>query len=255
MMDPTQRFTTRVENYVKHRPGYPPEILDLLSQRCGLAPSWRIADVGSGTGILSELFLRLGATVYGIEPNQAMREAAGQLLSSYPTFRSVAAPAEATTLPDASVDLVTAGQAFHWFDPVRARREFARILRPGGWVALIWNERRIDDSPFSRDYEHLLSTFCPDYETIHHSHIDRAVLAQFFAPSPFETHLLDNHQSFDFEGLQGRLLSSSYAPESGDPRHEPMLAQLQQIFSRHQQNGRVRFDYDTQLFLGRLTPP
>src|SRR5262245_64642768 len=137
----TQRFSSLVENYIKYRPGYPNEVIETLRSECGLTSGSIIADVGSGTGILTEMFLRIGNTVYGIEPNREMREAAERLLKDYPRFRSVASRAEETTLDDASVDFITAGQAFHWFDREKTREEFARILRPRGWVALIWNER------------------------------------------------------------------------------------------------------------------
>jgi SAM-dependent methyltransferase len=252
MPDPTQRFTTRVENYVKYRPSYPPGILDVLARRCGLTSSSQIADIGSGTGILTALFLKNGNTVYAVEPNQAMRTAAVAQLISYPHFHSIAATAEATTLPDTSIDLITAGQAFHWFDPARAKREFVRILKPGGWVALIWNERRIDDTPFSQAYERLLRTYAPEYETIHHRHIDRAVFRNFFAPHDFIVETQENAQLFDYAGLQGRLLSSSYVPEEGSPAHAPMLTELRAIFEQHHQSGHVRFDYETHIYCGQL---
>jgi ubiquinone/menaquinone biosynthesis C-methylase UbiE len=149
--DVTQRFSSRVDNYIRYRPGYPDAILDTLRDAYGLTPASIVADVGSGTGILTEMFLRHGNVVYGIEPNREMREAAERLLAGYDRFHSVAATAEDTTLGDDSVDLVTAGQAFHWFDPSKARAEFARVLKPGGWVALIWNERVVT-TPFLADY-------------------------------------------------------------------------------------------------------
>ena len=148
MTDPTQRFTSRVEHYVRYRPSYPRDLLDLLETRCGLSSASVVADVGSGTGILSELFLENGNRVIGIEPNKEMREAAERRLRRHPRFTSVAGTAEATTLDDASADFVAAGQAFHWFDPERARTEFSRILKPGGWVVLAWNLRRKEATPF-----------------------------------------------------------------------------------------------------------
>ena len=165
MLSPTVRFSTRVENYVRYRPGYPDAVLAWLRAECDLTPAAVVADIGSGTGKLAELFLRNGNRVFGVEPNREMREAGEGMLAGFPNFVSVDGAAEATTLPAASVDFVTAGQAFHWFDRQTARREFARILKPGGWVVLVWNERR-SDSPFLRDYEALLREFASEYEQV-----------------------------------------------------------------------------------------
>src|SRR5213595_654680 len=133
MSDPTKRFSNRVENYIKYRPGYPDAVIDLLTEECRLTQQSIIADIGSGTGILSELFLKNGNSVFAIEPNAAMRRTAEDLLRKHPKFTSIDAAAEATTLDIASVDFVTAAQAFHWFDRKNARKEFARILKPEGW--------------------------------------------------------------------------------------------------------------------------
>lgn len=253
MIDPTRRFSSRVENYVKYRPGYPPVIVDLLRSECGLREHAVIADVGSGTGILAELLLKSGYTVLGVEPNAEMRAAGDRLLESYPGFTSVAATAEQTSLPDHSVDAVAAGQAFHWFDQTRARAEFARIVRRGGWVVLIWNERRPDATPFLAAYEQLLQQYAPDYANVSHRQVDDSVIGPFFAPSGYKLRTFPNVQSFDFEGLTGRLLSSSYAPDAGHPNHEPMITALRTIFDTYQQNGRVAFEYDTQVYYGQLS--
>ena len=212
-----------------------------------------IADIGSGTGILSRLFLEHGNRVLGIEPNREMREAAERALAGYPSFTSVDATAEATTLPDSSVDFVTAGQAFHWFDPDAAKAEFSRILRPPGCVVLVWNERRTE-SPFMREYEQLLRELGTDYAEVTHRNVGGARLAGFFAPNAYRLLRFDNRQVFDYESLVGRLLSSSFAPQPGDPRHERMLKRLREIFDRHETGGKVSFDYDTKLYFGRLAP-
>jgi SAM-dependent methyltransferase len=253
MIDPTQRFSSRVENYIRYRPGYPPAILDLLAAKCGLTSAATVADVGSGTGILTGLLLKSGARVFGVEPNADMRRAGEKLLADQPNFTSVAGTAEATTLPDQSVDLITAGQAFHWFDREKARREFGRILRPGGWVVLIWNDRNISDRPFFRAYERLLVTYGTDYTAVNHKNVDSEIIGSFFGPTGFGEASHPNDQTFDFAGLKGRLLSSSYAPEADDPRHAPMLAALQSLFAAYQTNGTVTFDYDTTVFFGRLS--
>jgi SAM-dependent methyltransferase len=253
MKDPTQRFSTRVDNYVRYRPSYPPQVLDLLRDECGLTADSIVADVGSGTGILSELFLRNGNTVFAIEPNREMRAAAERLLAHYERFHSVDGTAEDTSLPYRSVQFVTAGQAFHWFHSDRARVEFARILERGGWVVLVWNDRRTDATPFLRDYQQLLRDHAPEYGHVTHKQLGGPDFDRFFGPGGYRTASFPNHQQFDFDGLRGRLLSSSYAPEPGQPGHDAMLSRLREIFDAHQQNGGVTFEYDTQVFFGRLT--
>jgi SAM-dependent methyltransferase len=250
--DPTARFTERVADYAAHRPSYPAEMIGRLAREGVLRPADVVADVGSGTGILTALLLDHGHTVYAVEPNAAMASEAAARLGGNPRFHAVAGRAEATGLADASCDAVTAAQAFHWFEIDAARREFARILRPGGPVVLLWNIRRLDATPFLREYEDLVQRFAIDYEKISAGWADEEAIARFFAPSSFEVRGLEYRQAFGFEGLRGRLLSSSYAPPAGHPRHEPMIAELRQLFDRHQRGGEVAFEYDTRVYWGRL---
>ncbi|OYW77498.1 MAG: SAM-dependent methyltransferase [Verrucomicrobia bacterium 12-59-8] len=247
---PEQRFSDRVENYVRYRPSYPQEIIPLLQCEATLTAQSIIADIGSGTGISAELFLRAGCNVHAVEPNLEMRTAAERLLAHYPSFHSVNGSAQATTLTDRSVDFIVAAQAFHWFNTPETRAEFTRILKPGGNVALIWNERKLDDTPFLHAFEQLLLTFGTDYAQIRHENIDTAALGAFFV-GPYATHTFAYEQHFDFEGLKGRLLSSSYAPAEGQPRHEEMIAELRRIFDAHEASGQVCFEYDTRVHLGR----
>ncbi|MBZ5718811.1 MAG: methyltransferase domain-containing protein [Acidobacteriia bacterium] len=249
--DPTQRFSSRVDNYVRYRPGYPPEVLELLKTDCGLTPSSVIADIGSGTGILTRIFLENGNRVFGVEPNEDMRRAGEGLLAGYPQFTSVAGSAEATTLRDRSVDMVTAAQAAHWFEREAARREFLRILKPGAWTVLLWNERKTDSTPFLREYEKLLLTYGTDYEDVRHERTTTAIDG-FFAPAPYQVRVFDMHQEFDYPALEGRLLSSSYTPQPGHPKYRPMLKELQRIFEAHQTAGRVRFEYSTRVYYSQL---
>jgi SAM-dependent methyltransferase len=253
--NPTDRFGNRVADYVATRPGYPPAVLDILRGAAGLMPTldFAVADIGSGTGLSTIPFLENGNLVFGVEPNREMRLAAEDLLAGWPNFCSVAGTAEATTLPDTSVDLVVAGQAFHWFDPPRARVEFRRILRLGGSVALMWNTRRLDTSPFLRAYEALLQRFGTDYREVVHTNVDQATLARFFGPGRFKALKVDNEQLFDREGLRGRLRSSSYTPTPGHPNFEPMMAELDRLFDTFNESARVRFEYDTEVYVGRLT--
>lgn len=251
--DARTRFSNRVADYVRYRPGYPPQVLHLLRQ-FGLAPESTVADVGSGTGLLTQLFLENGNTVYGVEPNQEMRLAGEELLARFPNFRSVAAAAEATTLPNNSVDLIAVGQAFHWFNPEPTRAEFRRILKPNGVVALVWNIRRTTGTPFLRDYEALLAEFGAEYtHVIHRTITDGGArdLEDFFAPGCYRKQIIpDNFQHFDSEGLIGRARSASYMPTAGDPRLDEAIKALQELFNQHQRQGVVRVEYDTEVHVG-----
>lgn len=248
----TTRFSSRVDDYVKYRPHYPIEILDLLAAKCDMAPESVIADIGSGTGILTKMFLDNGNPVIGVEPNKEMREAGEEYLSEYARFNSVDGTSETTRLPAGAVDIIVAGQAFHWFDQVKSRAEFQRILDENGWVALVWNDRRVDSTPFLRDYEALLQEFGTDYKEINHKNVqDKAVFTAFFGVAPSEA-VFDNIQRFDFEGLMGRLNSSSYVPAQDDVRYAPLAKRAKEIFDACQVNGKIAFEYDTRVFYGRM---
>jgi SAM-dependent methyltransferase len=249
----TSRFSDRVENYVRYRPGYPPEVLQTLKAECSLAPNHIVADIASGTGIWSHMLLENGNPVIGVEPNGEMRAAGERLLAAFPKFTSVAGTAEATTLADQSVDFVTAAQAAHWFDRARARREFGRILKPGGWLVLLLNERLTDSTAFLRDYEQMLLAYGTDYQDIRHEHTTSEV-NEFFDPAPFQERTFAMRQEFDYAGVEGRLLSSSYAPGPDHAEHAPMLRELRRIFDECAVEGRVAFEYTTRLYFGRLRP-
>jgi len=252
VLNPTERFSNRVENYRKYRPGYPPDIITLLRSECGLNSESIIADIGSGTGLFSELFLVNGNRVFGIEPNDEMREAGEQTLAKYPNFRSVKGRAEATTLPDASADFVVAGQAFHWFERPKARHEFKRILKGSRWVVLAWNGYRVESSRMMAAYQRLVSQYGTDY-----SEVQREVVGidveSFYAPNRCRCAKFSFKQRFDYEGLEGRLLSSSYAPGSSHPNYEVMLQDLRAVFDANEDNGQVNFDYETEVYYGQLT--
>ncbi|MGC8519892.1 MAG: class I SAM-dependent methyltransferase [Steroidobacteraceae bacterium] len=249
--DSTQRFSSRVADYVKYRPQYPLEALRFLREACGLVPGTRVADVGSGTGILTAQLLEAGLRVWAVEPNRDMREAAEQWLGGRAGFTSVAGTAEATTLAAHSVEWFTAGQAFHWFDPHKTRHEALRILVEGGKVALLWNERTDDPAPLQSDYEALLRRHAPEYDQVRSMRAYGPTLLSFFGREP-ECRAFANQQVFDFEGLKGRAMSSSYVPEPGHPDHAPLLAGLRELFERHQRDGRVVFPYKTLVFFGTL---
>jgi SAM-dependent methyltransferase len=252
MSSPTERFTNRVEAYAKYRPGYPDEVIELLRSECGLTPASIVADVGSGTGIFSEMLLKNGNRVIGVEPNAAMRGAAENLLRGYSKFQSINGSAEATTLANASVNLITAGQAFHWFDAAAARDEFVRIIQPRGFVVLIWNDRSLDSTAFLRGYETLLREYGTDYAKVQEFD-PRDQIGNFFAPQSFRHKKFANRQEFDFAGFKGRVLSASYTPEPGNPKFEPMIKALKDLFDSCEENGRVAFEYDTSVFYGQLS--
>ncbi len=250
--DPAGRFSDRVEEYRLFRPRYPAAVAEDLRESCALPPDAVVADIGAGTGMLSERFLSLGCTLLAVEPNGEMRAACDRALGGNPRLRIVAGAAEATGLPGGCADLVVAGQAFHWFDRARARREFLRILKPGGWVALIWNDRDTDSTPFLHEYERLLLRYGNDYRQVDSLRPSRESLAVWFQPAEMQERAYRNLQHLDAAGMRGRLLSSSYVPASGLPGHLPMMARLDKIFRRYQEEGRVTLTYRTSVYFGRL---
>ncbi len=251
--DSTTRFSSRVEAYIRARPGYPDEVITLIRDQIGLPGGATVADIGSGTGIFSELLLRHGYRVIGVEPNREMREAGARLLSEHSAFETVEGTAEATGLADHSVDLVTAAQAFHWFEPVKARQECARILRPGGQVLLVWNRRLEEGSDFLVAYEALLREFGTDYEAVNHVRTaDPEAVAAFFAPATVESASFRNVQQLSREGLVDRALSSSYVPGPGHPRYDEMLSALDKLFAAHEDGGVVAIEYRTEVSFGTL---
>ncbi len=246
----TTRFSDRVENYVKYRPGYPEAIVDHLERHYQLHPGLAVADIGAGTGISARLFLENGYAVTGIEPNKEMREAAVNYLRNFEKFIVVDGTAEQTNLPDKSMDMIVAAQAFHWFDKTAVKKEFKRILKPGGWVVLIWNER-LAKSGFEKEYDELIITYSVDYVKVDHRNIRPADIEDFFNPEKCEWKVFPNYQRFDLEGLKGRLLSSSYAPGEGHSGHAPMLETLQALYNKYQQNNSILINYDTNVYVGK----
>jgi SAM-dependent methyltransferase len=207
----TQRFSDRVKDYILYRPDYPETIINFLEKNCSLSSKFVIADIGSGTGKSTEMFLKNGNTVFGIEPNDEMRHAAESILENYQEFKSIKATAEITGLEGHSIDLVIAGQAFHWFHQSKTKKEFQRILKPGGYVILIWNERPVNQSGFMGEYDEFLIQNSIDYAEIDHRNIDEKALSAFYAPETFALQAFENQQIFDFDGLKGRYDSCSYA--------------------------------------------
>jgi SAM-dependent methyltransferase len=245
-LDPTRRFSSRVEAYARYRPSYPRETLGLLERECGLTAASKVADIGSGTGLLARLFLDFGCEVFGVEPNPEMRAAGERMLQGEPRFHSVDGRAEASMLPDGSVDLVTAGQAFHWFELAAARTEFQRILKPPGWVALIWNER-LATPGFMAEHEELQNKFAREK-----AHPGDLEFDAFYGRANWGLARIPNRQTLDEEGLRGRFESSSWSPLPGTESCGAMLREITQLFRKYQQDGRVTIEYETRIWWGAL---
>lgn len=251
MKNTVERFSNRVENYVKYRPHYPSEVLEVFRDEMNFDENSVIADIGSGTGISARLFLENENKVLGIEPNQAMREAAEEYLNEFENFLSIDGTAENTTLDESSVDFVVAAQAFHWFDNEDSRREFKRILKEKGFVALMWNERILDGNEFLKEYEKFLIEYGTDYEKVRHDNINEESLTKFFQ-TDFRRFSADNYQTLDFDGLKGRLLSSSYMPSEENPRYEDLVFNLKRLFDKYAEQGKIQILYQTNIFYAQI---
>lgn len=252
MQNPKQRFTNRVSDYIKARPGYPGQIIQLLTERFGLRPDAQVGDIGSGTGLLAEIFLKNGNPVYGVEPNQAMRMAGESHLRDYHRVTSINGCAEATSLPEHSCDFLVAGQSFHWFEQNLTRQEFRRILKPLGWIALIWNTLPETESVFCADYANLFRTYCTQYQGGSNHHANIANILPFFGPQPISQFRLPNPGMLNKTDFRSRILSSSQTPEPGHPLYAQMQAAITTLVNKHQQQGHITLPYETAIFVGQL---
>ncbi|PUZ30177.1 Ubiquinone/menaquinone biosynthesis C-methylase UbiE [Chitinophaga costaii] len=243
-MKPTERFSNRVDNYVKYRPTYPAALLQFMQQVFALRQHSPIADVGAGTGILTALLLQDGYEVFAVEPNDNMRQSANQQLSHFEHFHSINGSGEATTLPNGSVDLVTVAQAFHWLQPDKARQEFLRILKPGGHIALIWN-LRTTHTPFEQAFEDIKQKYGHNYTGIRKSHDPE--LKGFFGDLGLAEKTFTHSMRMDLPALKGQLLSSSFMPLETDPTFVNVMEELEAAFAQYQENGLVTITYDTKL--------
>ena len=248
--NPTTRFSSRVKDYILYRPGYPSEIIDYLKNNYGLTPHSVIADIGSGTGKSAEMFLNNGNKVYAVEPNEDMRLAAENLFNDNADFISINARSEETGLTEKSADFVVAGQAFHWFELTETKKEFQRILKPGGKVVLIWNEREPNQAGFMGEYDSFLYKYSTDYKEIDHRNVNETKISTFFSPGIFDEEKFDYQQVFDFEGLKGRYDSASYAISASDPGYKEALKALIELFEKYEESGKVVMKYVTKVFCG-----
>ena len=249
-MDPEQRFSKRAEYYDTYRPKYPRALLKYLREELSFSERSVIADIGSGTGLLTELLLKNGNTVFAVEPNDDMRKTAEARLSHYPTFKSTIGCAESTTLPSNSVDFVTAAQSFHWFRVAAAKCEFSRILRENGWVVLMWNTRKTS-TPFQQGYENLVAWIASEKKNrVRHEDLANSTIAEFLGK--YETIRLQNSQRVDLDGLIGRMMSASYCPLPGDPLHAELVRKATDLFAQYQRNGFVELEYWIEVYAGQF---
>jgi ubiquinone/menaquinone biosynthesis C-methylase UbiE len=253
-VDPKHRFTDRVVNYFKGRPGYPDQVIDVLRNNCGLTNTAVVADIGSGTGILAHTLCSYAQSVYGVEPNDAMRAASKQFLASKPNFVAVNGAAENTGLPATSVDLITVAQAFHWFDQGEARHEFMRILKPNGFTALIWNDRRMAGSRFAEAYEQLMSDFGGDYQEVQsRGRASAENLERFFGHNQVKRATVPNSQHMDLDQFIARVRSASYMPNESHPLHKEMLGEARRIFEKNRTGDHVVMEYDTRIYYAQMS--
>ncbi len=250
--DPPERFTGRVESYRQYRPRYPAEIAELLERKCGLSRDSRLVDVAAGTGLLTEVLLGAGFQVTAVEPNAEMRAACSELEASYPALRCVAGKAEDTGLPDSSADLITVAQAMHWFDLERTRAEFVRILKAGGWCAVIYNHRHTSCNAFHSAYGRLLEEFGIDYSSVQRQHMNQERMAEFFAPAEMRCATFPNSQALGLEALEGRIRSSSYIPRPGHERFGEMQAEIRRLFEENESGGVVTIKYECAVCYGQI---
>lgn len=248
MLKATERFSDRVTSYLKYRPSYPVELIDKLIAECGLNTESSVADIGSGTGKFSELLLARNLQVACVEPNKEMRQAAEALLGEYEGFTSVDGQSEATGLMDSSVDLITAAQAYHWFDVDKTREEFNRILTPGARIALIWNQRDTNHV-FQQEYDAMLTMHASEYSKVTHRNIKDADIEDFYYPVQLKKFSFFYSQKFDLESLIGRMQSSSYTPKEGTPASTKLITAAGELFASHEKAGLVEFTYQSNLYL------
>ncbi len=251
MKSPTERFSDRVANYIRYRPTYPEAVVETLISTCSLDEDSVIADVGSGTGIFTQHLLDENLRVFAVEPNLEMRQAAEELLSKNDRFSSINGTAEATTLPDCSVDLIVAAQAFHWFQRDKTEKEFTRILKPNGWLALVWNQRKME-IPFHQDYDEMFRAHAPEYDLVNQMCVSDEMISAMFNTANYQLVTFENHQVFDKEALLGRIRSCSYTPPVGTLNYTKLIAAAEHLFAKYENEGSVLFEYDTQLYIGNL---
>lgn len=251
-VNPTGRFSGRVEAYRRYRSRYPREIIPLLREKCGLTSESLVADIGAGTGMLAEIFLENGNSVYAVEPNAEMRAACAELAAQYPKLTCIDGTAEATRLPHHSADLIAVGRAFHWFDHDRCRPEFMRILRPGGWVVLAGQGPRRGKEPVQDDYQEILRVHGIDYSRLRERYNIKNAIRQFFAGGALHEAEFAGYEDLTYEGLEGHTLSLSVTPQPGHPGFPAMQDALKNYFEKYQRDGKVQLPMNCRVSMGQL---
>jgi len=251
MKDNTKRFSDRVDNYQNYRPSYTSEVVNYIFCNFGLSKDSVFADIGSGTGIFTEKLLQRCKAVFAVEPNQEMRNASDINLSSYRGYKSINGTSENTTLNANSIDTITVAQAFHWFNIDATRKEFKRILKCDGYVFLIWN-KRVTDTPFLNAYENILNNKISEYREVNHNNITHEIIKTFLIRDYSEAIFLNN-QVFTLEGVLGRLNSSSYTPKKDTNEYQILENEIVKAFNQFSTNGKVSFNYNTEIYAGKIT--
>lgn len=249
--DTKDLFTGKMDDYSRYRPGYPQGIIQLLEKHASLTKDSVVADIGSGTGILSALFLHYGNMVFSVEPNRDMTARARRDLSGFPGFHPVDGTAENTGIEDGLIDIIVAGQSFHWFNREKAATEFRRILKPGGNIALIWNDRIPESTGMNADYERICKAFSPRYHGSGSSSVGEPAISEFFNGN-YSIFILENAQSLDLEGIKGRYFSASYAIGKGDPDYDRLNHAFEDAFEKNRVGNTVQLRYETRIYLGKL---
>jgi len=252
-MDVTKKFSGREKLFARFRPGYPPEYIDYLISECNLQKGSKIADIGSGTGKLTLELLERSLNVIAVEPNDDMRLVAEGFYKIYPNATSVNATAERTGITSNSIDLVTVGQAFHWFNPDNFKLECQRILKPGGLVALVWNSR-VTGSDFENECAKINSLYCPDFKGFPGGKTIAAegAFSHFYRDGIYSFKEFPNNLNYDLDGFIGRSLSASYAPKENDKNYKSYLNALKDLFERYKKDGIISFPNITRSYLGSV---
>jgi SAM-dependent methyltransferase len=246
---PTERFSGIVENYARYRPGYPGEIISILEEKYNMENGKVIGDIGSGTGIFSKLLIEAGYFVFCVEPNDEMRIYSENEFAGLQNFKSVKGTAEKTNLSSQSVDAITAAQSFHWFDTFPVIDEFNRILKPDGYIILIWNDRRSDNNDFMNQYEKLLTRYCPDYSETSHKNYSSDRINSIFSGYNIDFYQIENHQDLNLDAFLGRLKSCSYCLKKDHENYNLLMDEITTLHTAFQSNGIVRFEYDTIMYV------
>jgi SAM-dependent methyltransferase len=253
----TDLFAGKAEHYARYRTDYPAGVIDAALAAIQLQRSDVVADVGSGTGMLARWILERGTGVVCVEPEAGMRAVAERQLALVgPQFMSVAGTAEATTLPDSSVDVIVAGNAFHYFDPVRARAEAGRILRRPGRVLIVGHADALTPGPFTQAYGQFLRSIAGTALSAFHQpdRYTSSLRAFFGSAAVTEADVVQSAHPMSWDALSGRFRSTSLMPQDGDPRQAQVLAGLKDLFDAFAVAGTVELQLGWRYAWGTLLP-